>query len=127
MKQMEWLIGTWTRTNAKPGKSGFEIWTRHSPTEWRGRGVSMTGKDTTFVEKIRIVAEKGSLYYVADVPDNSKPIYFEVTSVTPNAFVCENPSHDFPKKIEYRYDGTEIRARISAGDQGMDYVFVRSK
>ncbi len=126
LKQMEWLLGNWTRTNARPGKSGFERWTRVSDTEWKGRGISLTGSDTTFVEKLRIVIENDKVYYVAEVPGNAKPVYFELTTVTPNSFVCENPSHDFPKRIAYEWDGQVIRARVSSGDQGMDYVFKRS-
>lgn len=127
MKKMEWLLGHWTRTNAAPGKSGYELWTRTSPTEWRGRGISMKGADTTFVEKLKIVIEKGSLWYVADVPENKKLVYFEITTVTPDSFTCENPNHDFPKKIAYQFNGSEIHTRVSAGDKGIDYVFVRSK
>lgn len=126
MTKMEWLLGNWTRTNAKPGRSGYELWKRVSATEWTGRGISLKGADTTLVEKIRILIDKDKLYYVADVPQNSKPVYFEMTSVTPDSFICENPNHDFPKKIEYRFDGREIRARVSAGEQGIDYVFVKS-
>jgi Domain of unknown function (DUF6265) len=126
MKQMEWLIGNWTRTNAASGKSGYEIWNRRSSTEWHGRGISMKGPDTTFVEVIKIVIEKDTLWYVADVPGNEKKVYFEITRVTRNSFVCENPTHDFPKKIAYQFDGREIRARVSDGDKGIDYVFVRT-
>lgn len=85
----------------------------------------MKGTDTTFVEVLKIVVEKGSLYYAADVPGNNQPVYFEMTSVSENSFVCENPTHDFPKRIEYHFDGKQIRARVSAGSQGMDYVFER--
>lgn len=127
MKQMEWLLGNWTRTNIPAGKSGYEIWRRTSPTVWQGRGISMKGADTTFVEILKIAIENDRLYYIADVPENKKPVYFEVTAVTADSFTCENPKHDFPKKILYRFDGTEIRARVSAGEQGQDFVFVRSK
>lgn len=125
MKQLEWLLGNWKRTNAKPGKSGFEIWTKVSDAEWHGRGISMKGVDTTFVEKLRLIVENNKLYYVADVPENKKSVYFEITSVTPESFTCENAAHDFPKKIFYRFDGKQLYARVSAGEQGMDYWFER--
>lgn len=125
LKQIEWLLGNWNRVNSPAGKSGYEYWQRTSATEWRGRGIAMKGADTTFVEILKIVVEKGSLYYAADVPGNNKPVYFEMTSVSENSFVCENPAHDFPKRIEYHFDGKQIRARVSAGSQGMDYVFER--
>lgn len=125
LKQLEWLLGGWNRVNSPAGKSGFEYWQRHGDGQWHGRGISMKGADTTFVEVLKIVVEKEKLFYVADVPGNNKPVYFEITSVGEGFFICENPTHDFPKRIEYRYDGKQIRARVSAGAQGMDYVFER--
>lgn len=124
--KMNWLLGNWSRTNAKPGKSAFENWTRRSETEWIGIGVSMTGPDTTFVEKLKIIIENNRLYYIADVPENRDLIYFEMTTVTENGFVCENPMHDFPKKIEYQRKGDVMNARVSAGDKGSDFLFRRN-
>lgn len=85
----------------------------------------MKGADTTFVEVLRIVTKDNKLYYVADVPENNKAVYFEITSVTQDSFTCENPSHDFPKTIYYHFDGAKIHARVSAGAQGIDFVFER--
>lgn len=127
LKKMEWLLTTWTRTNTKPGKTAHERWLKKSDTEWIGFGVTMQGNDTIFVEKLKIVIENGQLYYVADVPENKKLVYFEMKSVTNLGFVCENPAHDFPKRIEYQRDGSRLKARISAGEKGMDYLFERAK
>ena len=125
LKKMEWLLGTWARTNSKPGKTSFETWSKKNDNEWTGVGVTLQGRDTSFVEKLRIVIEKGHLYYVADVPENKKLVYFEMTAVTADGFVCENPTHDFPKKISYKMDGNVLRARISDSSKGIDYVFER--
>ena len=75
--------------------------------------MTMKGKDTVFVEKLRIIAREGDLFYVADVPENQKPVYFKLTEVTDRSFVCENPDHDFPKKIAYLFDGKSLKAAIS--------------
>ena len=125
LKKMEWLLGTWARTNSKPGKTSFETWVKKNDNEWTGVGVTLHGRDTSFVEKLRIVIEKGHLYYVADVPENKKLVYFEMTAVTADGFVCENPMHDFPKKITYQMDGAIMKARISDSSKGFDYVFER--
>ncbi len=125
LKTMEWLLGDWVRSNSKPGTAGFESWKKTGDQGWQGRGWSMKGADTTFVEVLRIITKDNKLYYVADVPENNKPVYFEITSVTQDSFTCENPSHDFPKKIYYHFDGTKIHARVSAGTQGIDFVFER--
>ena len=65
------------------------------------------------------------LYYVADVPDNKGLVYFEISEVTKDGFVCENPMHDFPKKLVYQLNGSRLSARISGGDKVIDYLFER--
>jgi hypothetical protein len=85
----------------------------------------MNGSDTSFVEKIRIVVKDNELNYVADVPENKEPIYFKFTELTATGFVCENPAHDFPKKISYQLDGKNLKATISGDGKSMDYLFVK--
>ncbi len=41
--KLKWLEGKWKRTNAKPGNSGFEIWTKISDAEWKGKGITLKG------------------------------------------------------------------------------------
>jgi hypothetical protein len=122
-KKLEWLVGTWNRTNVKPGKVGYEHWKKTSEFELRGMGVSMQGKDTTFVEKITILIKDNNIYYVADVRENEKPVYFKLTEINTTGFVCENPEHDFPKKISYQLQGTDLKAQISGDGKSMDYLF----
>jgi hypothetical protein len=123
--KLSWLEGTWTRTNAKPGRSGTERWTRAEGNILMGWGVSMKGTDTSFVEKLKIVIKSGDIYYVSDVPENPKPVDFKLTFVDGNSFVCENPAHDFPKKIAYYRDGNNLRAVISGDGKEIEYLFRR--
>jgi hypothetical protein len=122
-KKLEWLVGTWNRTNVKSGKAGYENWKKPSEFELRGMGVSMQGKDTTFVEKITILIKDNNIYYVADVRENEKPVYFKLTDISNTGFVCENPEHDFPKKISYQLQGIDLKAQISGDGKSMDYLF----
>lgn len=86
----------------------------------------MKGADTTFVEKLTIVIKSGNLYYVSDVPENPKPVDFKITFVDEKSFVCENPAHDFPKKIAYNKDGSNnLRAVISGDGKEVEYLFRR--
>jgi len=124
-KKLDWLEGTWTRTNAKPGRSGNETWHKMSSSEWSGLGVNMKGNDTAFVEKLKLVIKNDTIYYVADIVKNKQPVYFRLTSLTNNGFVCENPQHDFPKKISYEGDGKKIKATISGDGKSIDYLFER--
>ena len=124
--QLKWLEGTWTRTNSKAGQSGFEMWKRMSSTELSGRGVTMHGSDTAFVEKLGIIVRDGDLFYVADVPENKQPVYFRLTEIKQNSFTCENPEHDFPKKIAYSLKGNKLHAIISGDGESMEFFFEKS-
>src|SRR5436190_6829523 len=126
-KKLSWLAGEWTSTNPKPGQSAYERWTLSTAGELGGIGVTMKGKDTVFVEKFKITPRDGNLYYVADVPENQEPVYFKLTEITNNGFTCENPKHDFPKKIAYLRDGSNLKATISGNGKGKDFLFVRNK
>jgi hypothetical protein len=124
-KKLKWLEGTWTRTNSKPGRSAIEEWRRSGENELTGQGVNLKGTDTTFVEKLKIVIKDNTICYVADVPENKGLVYFKFTALTSHGFVCENPAHDFPKKIEYKLQGKTLTAVISGDGKSMDYVFER--
>jgi len=123
--KLDWLQGTWNRTNLKPGRSGHERWVKLSPTAWQGFGITMRGNDTAFVEKLQLVTKDGNIYYVADVPGNKGAVYFKFTAISANGFTCENPEHDFPKKISYQKEGNMIKARIEGDGKAMDYEFTR--
>ncbi len=124
---LEALAGTWHRTNSKPGNSGIEVWTKVSDVLWHGIGTTLRGTDTVFVEKLKIVVNSEGIFYVADVPENKLEVYFAFTKLTENEFVCENPSHDFPKKITYQFTGNTLRAEVSGNGKVISYLFERQE
>jgi hypothetical protein len=86
----------------------------------------MRGTDTLFIEKMRIVpGDKDGLFFVADVIENPKPVYFRVSAIHQNEFICENPEHDFPKRIEYRRKSKQLEVKISGNGKVVDYKFVK--
>ena len=123
LKKIDWITGTWNRLDMKPNKSGSERWEKISPTEWQGWGVSMRGKDTSFVEKLRIIAKDNLIFYVADVKGNKDIVYFQFVSLGDDHFVCENPAHEFPKRIEYKLRGNQLQASISGDGKTIPYLF----
>lgn len=124
-KKLEWLIGTWDRNNTEPGKSGYETWSKVSDVKLSGKGVSLEGKKIVFVENIAFIALGNDLFYTVVVTGEKKPVYFKLTALSNDGFTCENPKHDFPKKITYRRSGNTAKAVISGNGQSIDYVFVR--
>jgi hypothetical protein len=121
--KLSWLEGDWIRTNTKAGTSGSEHWKKISATEWQGTGITMKGADTAFVEKLKLILKEGAIYYVADIPENKEPVLFRFSQLDESSFTCENASHDFPKKIEYRRTGNTLKAIISGNGKSIDYLF----
>jgi hypothetical protein len=122
---LHWLVGTWERTNVKPGIKAHEEWHLDSANHLRGIGLTMKEEDTLFIERIQILMDENNIYYVADVKGNQAPVYFAFTTLTKNGFVCENPEHDFPKKIEYNLKDSILTVRISSGGKSQNYIFMR--
>jgi hypothetical protein len=123
MRGLGWLEGSWVRTNARPGKSGVEKWTRISDVEFKGKGINLTGTDTTFIEQLSIIKKDNKVYYVADVPGNQSEVYFELVSQSATGFICENLNHDFPKRINYEKDGVKLKVIISGNDKSFEILF----
>lgn len=126
IEDLGWLVGSWKRLNNKPGQAGNERWIIDPDIGLRGYGVTTKGSDTLFIEKMRIVpGDNNALYYVADVIENPMPVYFKITSVQQNDFTCENPNHDFPKRISYRRKLKTLQVTISGNGKSIDYEFVK--
>src|SRR5258705_7943005 len=124
-KKLDWLLGTWIRTNANPGRNSNERWIKLSSRELQGFGLTMKVQDTALLEKLKLIIKENAIYYVADVPENKQLVYFKLTEISENAFSCENPEHDFPKRISYQKDGDKLKATISGNGKSVDYFFER--
>lgn len=124
-KKLEWLIGNWGRTDVKPGKTATENWVKAGAYEFKGTGVVLKGKDTVFVETLKLIMKDDDVYYVADVKENKGLVYFKLTTISSGGFVCENAEHDFPKRISYQLSGKDLKATISGNGKSIDYSFVK--
>jgi hypothetical protein len=126
-KKLEWLVGKWTRTNAAAGQSGYETWTRVTDSKLSGKGVTLKGKKTIFVENLEFIVKGNDIFYTVVVTGEKQPTYFKLTALSADGFTCENPQHDFPKKITYKREGKHIKAVISGNGQSVDYNFTAAK
>ncbi len=128
LKKFEWLTGSWNRTNiSKSGRTAYELWSKKENGMFTGHGGVLQGRDTIFKERFCILAKDNAIYYVADVPENKQVVYFKVTEINDLGFICENSEHDFPKKIEYTFDGVQLKAQISGNGKYVDYLFLKQK
>lgn len=121
----DWLVGTWAGVDNTETEQSFEIWEKLGKNTYQGAGYTVKDGDTTFVEQLSIANIYGKMHYTADVPSNAEPVSFEIVKSTQNGFVCGNLENDFPKKIEYEYDGEVLRATISGDEKSKTFSFMK--
>ncbi|MCX2451507.1 DUF6265 family protein [Pedobacter sp. PLR] len=126
-KKLEWLTGKWKRTNPKAGESGHEIWAKSGPLKLIGKGVTLKGTTPTFIENLEFSVKGKDIYYIVMMEGDEQPTYFKLTSLAADGFTCENPEHDFPKKIRYKRTGKNMKAVISGGGKTIDFDFIKDK
>jgi len=112
------LIGSWERINDETGKTTIENW----KSDFTGIGYTLKDTDTVFKEILNIVELNDTLHLkVTGV--NEKPTLFKITSQTDTSFVAENPTHDFPTKINYWLENEQLKAHVSNNEFGIEFVF----
>lgn len=126
-KKLEWLTGKWNRTNSNAGHSGYETWDKISDLKLSGKGVTLKSNEVIFMEELELTVKGTDIFYVVTLPGESKPVYFKLTKLNHHGFTCENPTHDFPKKITYKRSGNHVKAVISGDGKSVDYIFVREQ
>jgi hypothetical protein len=82
-------------------------------------GLSRTTKAgrTTGFEFLRIENRDGSPHYVAQ-PGGVPPTAFRLTASGAGWARFENPTHDFPQRVEYRRTATGLHAEIAGPGEG---------
>lgn len=127
-KEFAWLKGTWKLKD----KSIYESWNVSSDGKTlEGSSFRIKGTDTVAMEQIRFTHDKEGFHYIPDVPGDQPPVDFKVTQHNAESFVAENPQHDFPKLIRYRYIRKDSKDFIEAAIEGdgkvIPYFFERVK
>ena len=135
----KWLEGDWEMPRRKGGVL-VESWKIKDSKTMRGGSMRIVEKDTTLQESIRLFYKDKQFWYVSTVPDQNegKPIAFKMVRAEAGKYVFENPKHDFPQRIIYRFcppardpafkisQGDTLRARVESLDgKGMDFTYLR--
>lgn len=124
--KLKWISGNWERVNNKAGQTGRENWERVSSSQFSGKGFTLNGADTVFIENLNLQIKGKSILYIVKMPGEITSTVFKITSVTDSSFVCENPQHDFPKKIAYFFRNKRMNATISGNGKSADFIFVKA-
>ncbi|MBW6497162.1 MAG: hypothetical protein K0B09_02110 [Bacteroidales bacterium] len=116
----DFLKGTWKMEN----KDVFERWDMLNENSLKGVSYVMENGQMTVIEYLDISRDGNDVIYSANVlgQNDGKRIEFRQTN-SGNAFVFENPNHDFPKKIVYhRLSDNELFVQVSDGkENGFSY------
>ena len=123
----DWLVGSWERTNGKPGTQTFESWEKIDAYTYEGISVVLRNNDTIYKEKATILKEQDTYYYIAEPQQNAEPTKFKITVFNNFSFKSENPEHDFPKEINYTRKGNTIIASILGNGKQIDYNFKKQE
>ena len=111
----DWLIGNWQRVSKEGTLT--EAWTQLNDSTFAGRSFFISNGDTLSSELISLEQRNGKLYYIPTLADQNdgKAVVFTITSLTDSSATFENPEHDFPQKIDYRFQKPDsLIAEVSA-------------
>lgn len=112
------LVGVW---NMRTSQSVItEQWQRLNDSTLQGHTWRITGKDSSLQETMQLVRRGNDIYFIPVIPDqnNGQPVSFKLRVLKLVGFIAENPAHDFPQKITYRFkDEDHLDARVE-GTQG---------
>lgn len=121
IEKAKWLIGTWEAKTQKG--SIYETWVKINENEYSGESYIIKEKDTIVFENIRLVQEKGGLFYIQTVKNQNEalPVRFESKMISETQLIFQNKLHDFPQIISYTKIGVDsLVAEISGKKNGKE-------
>ena len=125
-----WLSGCWESRHE--GRRVIEVWSPPVGGLMVGVGLtSVPGRDPSF-EHLRIESKPGGGILYTASPSGQVDTPFASTQLTDHGFTVENPTHDFPTRIEYeRQSADSFVATVQGPDgegglQGFEMEFLRS-
>lgn len=107
------LEGTWVMRTRQ--SVIIERWSRLNDSCWQGQTWRKVGQDSSLQETVQLLRMPDGIYFIPTVSNqnNRQPVRFKVRTLKAAGFVAENPQHDFPQKIIYRFkDDNHLDARI---------------
>lgn len=120
------LEGAWKLPDEIPNEQYFETWKRVDSRLSLGQSFMVKNeRDTVVLENVRLEKRAdGGVFYVVKSPNEQISVEFKLASAGSKKWLFENPSHDFPQKIEYDFLSRDVlRASISGPFNGEEKTF----
>jgi len=124
---LSWISGSWVQEAGE--SSTDENWSHAAGGALMGTSRTVKGGKMVFFEYLRIETKRlkdetqDRLYYVAS-PGGGRPTPFELVKLEGQRAVFENLKHDFPKRITYWREGTDVlKARVEGDETSQEKPF----
>jgi hypothetical protein len=116
LTDLAWLAGSWAGTAR--GIEMEEHWTAPKGNSMVGLHRDVGKGRTLLFEFLRIEQQGDQIVYLSMPNGRSPATPFPLKEVSATRAVFENPTHDFPQRIIYWKDGSDLRARIEGTIKG---------
>lgn len=128
---LSWISGCWEQNDAVRKRFGSEHWMKPLGGSMIGMSRTVKNGKTADFEFLRIVQDDTGIHYISKPSQNAEETSFKQIKSTLTEVVFENPTHDFPQRIIYRLDKTNLFARIEGINNGkamgIDFPMTRAK
>jgi hypothetical protein len=113
------MVGTWRLGEEEQ----FERWSGNEDGSYSSRMYSVAGADTTILEDVKVVKDGDKWNFITLVKgqNKGKAITFTSTILKDTIVQFENPSHDFPRIINYRLESEHNMQAFIAGTSDTIY------
>lgn len=120
-----WMSGSWEKTDGE--KWADEFWTLPRGDIMIGASRSGEGNKLGFWEHMRIVREPDGRLAFWALTGNQPAVRFLAIETTSTEIIFVNAEHDYPQRIRYWIEGSELHAEISLADGSRTIKFAFTK
>ena len=121
------LVGIWK----VDGKELYESWEHTEAFTFTGAGYTLVDGEKKIHEQLKLEITDSNIVYTAQVENQNdgKSIPFVLNLNIKESFSFENLEHDFPQKIQYKFEGTDTMHVnvLGTDDKGFSLKFIRQK
>jgi len=115
---LAWLEGGWS--SEQGGVLTVESWGPRDGERLPGRGLVLRDGEILFFEALEIVGRGDALTYVPFPGGRTSPAAFRLTHRDAKRVVFEDPTHDFPQRLDYRrLDADTLEIHVSGSGRSL--------